>query len=200
LPSITQATWTLTPETYRAWENGGVIAPLPRAPEARLRHVLVVGGALAEWREFDRWTLRLSELGKVADHAGASWLTLHPYAGDGEPMATRTMTVGSCLVSADPSTDGRGRLVAAMRSVAAAGRPLTEESIAVAVNAPAEADPDLIVVLGTSDRLPPSLVWELAYGELVYVDVAWPELHAHHLEEAVNAFAARHRRFGGLDG
>ena len=34
--------------------------------------------------------------------------------------------------------------------------------------APADVEPDLIVILGPHDRLPPSLVWELAYGELVF--------------------------------
>ena len=37
---------------------------------------------------------------------------------------------------------------------------------------PADVEPDLVLVLGPPTRLPPSLVWELAYGELVFVPVA----------------------------
>ena len=43
------------------------------------------------------------------------------------------------------------------------------------------AEPDLVVVLGPPTRLPPSLVWELAYGELVFVAVGWRDLGAAHL-------------------
>ena len=57
----------------------------------------------------------------------------------------------------------------------------------------------VIVVLGESTRLPPSLVWELAYGELVFHPMAWHELSPDHLVEAIADFARRQRRFGGLD-
>jgi undecaprenyl diphosphate synthase len=60
-------------------------------------------------------------------------------------------------------------------------------------------EPDLVLLLGTDDRLPTSLVWELAYSELVYIDVSWRDLAAVHLAEAIGAFQGRHRRFGGLD-
>ena len=57
----------------------------------------------------------------------------------------------------------------------------------------------LIVVLGESTRLPPSLVWELAYGELVFHPMEWHELSPDHLLEAIADFARRQRRFGGID-
>ena len=48
-------------------------------------------------------------------------------------------------------------------------------------------------------RLPPSLVWELAYAELVFLDAPWSALDSEHLEMAVDDFRRRNRRFGGLD-
>jgi undecaprenyl diphosphate synthase len=60
-------------------------------------------------------------------------------------------------------------------------------------------EPDLILVLGRSDRLPTSLVWELAYSELVYEGIAWSELRPEHLAASFDEFRLRHRRFGGLD-
>jgi len=56
-----------------------------------------------------------------------------------------------------------------------------------------------VLVLDTGTRLPESLVWELAYSELVYVPVAWADLEPQHLTDAIDAFHNRHRRFGGLD-
>jgi undecaprenyl diphosphate synthase len=53
--------------------------------------------------------------------------------------------------------------------------------------------------VGPDSDLPSTLVWELAYCELVYLDVPWADLHTEALEMAVAEFAGRHRRFGGLD-
>jgi len=167
-----------------------------------LRHVIVVGGSATEWEATaaERWSVLVEELGKVADHVGASWLTLRPFGGE-HPAGVSVSDghVGGCLVHVDARTDGRVALAEAVEALRRSGAPITEASIAAAMNAPAEADPDLVVVLGSAHRLPLSLVWELAYSELVFLDVDWPQLSASHLVEAIDSFAHRHRRFGGID-
>ena len=168
-----------------------------------LRHVIVVGGSTLEWSEVpdDVWQVRLAELGKVADHVGASWLTLRPFDGPSQqslPMH-RELPVGACMVTADAQADGRERLALVARQLHAAGVAITEASISAALNAPALADADLVVLVGAQHRMPPSLVWELAYSELVYVDTTWPHFGPGHLDEAIGSFARRHRRFGGID-
>ena len=44
------------------------------------------------------------------------------------------------------------------------------------------------------------LLWELAYSELVFTDVLWPDFRREHLREAVREFQARDRRFGNTKG
>jgi undecaprenyl diphosphate synthase len=100
---------------------------------------------------------------------------------------------------AQPDEDGRARLTRAVAGLQAANAPITEASIDAALNAPALADPDLVVVVGAKHRLPPSLVWELAYSELVFVDTNWQHFGPGHLDEAIVSYARRHRRFGGID-
>lgn len=177
---------------------------VPLTDQVPLHHVIVVGGTAGEWAGMsdDQWASRLGELGKVADHAGVQWLLLRPYGpGDGgSTMAgERSLHVGNCLVVARPESDGRRRLTAAVAALQADGAAITEVSIGARLNAPAEADPDLVVVLAPSHRMPPSLVWELAYSELVFVDEEWQHFAASQLDEAMAAFAQRHRRFGGVD-
>jgi len=48
-------------------------------------------------------------------------------------------------------------------------------------------------------RLPPSLVWELAYGELVFDPTPLAEFGAEHVRTAIEEFHGRRRRFGGLE-
>lgn len=179
--------------------------PVPTSAEQQLRHVMVVGGTVAEWGRLDdeQWAQRVATLGSVAAAAGACWLSLRPFERGADADAARPVHhsvvdhVG-CVVIVDPTPDGRERLVVALRKLAESDH-LTEPAVAAALLAPASTEPDLILVLGPHDRLPSSLVWELAYSELVYVDTPWAELCADDLIDAITTFRQRHRRFGGLD-
>ncbi|MCB0980050.1 MAG: undecaprenyl diphosphate synthase family protein [Acidimicrobiaceae bacterium] len=170
-------------------------------PAPAPRHVIVVVGTVEEWSALPEtaWDTLLDDLGKAADHAGTEWLIVRPTGGSGGDGVVRERQVGGCLVLADPEGDGRVRVAGAAERLRAAGEAITEEAVSAALNRPAETDPDLVVVDGPSHRLPTSLVWELAYSELVFVDVPFTEFGARHLEHAVAAFTHRHRRFGGID-
>lgn len=171
--------------------------------EVALHHVLLVGGTLAEWRSLsnDQWSGLLDDLGKAVDAVGGRWLTLRPLdtASPGASDVRRERIVGGCTVSADPETDGRRRFAAAAEAIRSAGGPIDEATLDERLNTPAQADPDLVVVLAPADRLPAALVWELAYGELVYLTVPWSSVTAEHLERAAVSYANRHRRFGGVE-
>ena len=47
-------------------------------------------------------------------------------------------------------------------------------------------------------RLSNFLLWEAAYAELVFQDVLWPDYGAEQLKAALDAFAARDRRYGAV--
>jgi hypothetical protein len=197
------------------WNNGVVdvdvaSTPLPEPGGAELadstrqflRHVMVVGGTLREWNDLgdERWSQRVDTLGAIVDQAGASFLTLRAFE-QGEDAVEQDWwerRIGNCHVMIDPCGDGRERFAEAMRRLHP-DEPVNEATVAEALYAPADCEPDLILVLGVPDRLPPSLVWELAYGELVFVSLTWDALAAENLVDAIADFAQRERRFGGLD-
>jgi undecaprenyl diphosphate synthase len=58
--------------------------------------------------------------------------------------------------------------------------------------------PALDLLIRTSGELRVSnfMLWELAYAELVFVDVLWPEFRRQHLYKCLEEYAARERRFG----
>jgi undecaprenyl diphosphate synthase len=58
--------------------------------------------------------------------------------------------------------------------------------------------PALDLLIRTSGELRVSnfMLWELAYAELVFVDVLWPEFRRQHLYKCIEEYAARERRFG----
>jgi undecaprenyl diphosphate synthase len=101
---------------------------------------------------------------------------------------------------------GRAELADAARAIArdvAAGRldpdRVDERALARHLYLPDAPDPDLLVRTSGEYRLSNYLLWQLAYAELYFTDVLWPDFRREHLFEAVREYQRRERRFGGLD-
>lgn len=58
-------------------------------------------------------------------------------------------------------------------------------------------DPDLMIRTSGEQRLSNYLLWQLAYSELYFTDVFWPDFDAAELKKAVDWYGQRTRRFGG---
>ncbi|MEO5348444.1 MAG: isoprenyl transferase [Magnetococcus sp. YQC-3] len=98
---------------------------------------------------------------------------------------------------------GRQELVDAVRRMvrdAAAGRlaaeQVTEDLVAQHLTTAGMEDPDLLIRTGGEQRISNFLLWQMAYTELVFLPVYWPDFDAHHLQQAIEEFAGRERRFG----
>jgi undecaprenyl diphosphate synthase len=96
----------------------------------------------------------------------------------------------------------REALLAAAGRVAqgvAPSREAFEQSLYEAIHAPSGTrDVDLLIRTGGEQRLSDFLLWESAYAELYFTGVQWPDFSEADLAAAVQAFAARERRYGGL--
>jgi undecaprenyl diphosphate synthase len=94
---------------------------------------------------------------------------------------------------------GRAELVEAARRLLEDGvdpARLDEEALAERLYAPEIGDVDLLVRTSGELRLSNFLLWEAAYAELVFTDTLWPDFDVEDLRAAVEAYAARQRRFG----
>ena len=58
--------------------------------------------------------------------------------------------------------------------------------------------PDFIIRTGGEERLSNFLLWEAAYAELYFTPVFWPDFNEEELDKALESYAKRERRFGGL--
>jgi undecaprenyl diphosphate synthase len=100
---------------------------------------------------------------------------------------------------------GRAEIVDAVRRLAEeakAGaidpRKIDERSIARRLYTPDMPDPDLLIRTSGEMRISNFLLWEVAYSELWFTPVFWPDFNREHLFEAIRDFQKRERRFGGL--
>ena len=64
--------------------------------------------------------------------------------------------------------------------------------------APDMPDPDLVIRTSGEYRISNFLLWELAYSELIFTPIYWPDFRRQHLFDAVREYQARDRRFGGI--
>ncbi len=98
---------------------------------------------------------------------------------------------------------GRGELVNAMTDIARkvqAGSlhpaEITEQTVSEHTWLAACPEPDLFVRTGGEQRLSNYLLWHLAYTELAFTDTLWPDFDGAELNEIINHYASRQRRFG----
>lgn len=59
-------------------------------------------------------------------------------------------------------------------------------------------EPDLLIRTSGEQRISNFLLWQCAYSELVFTDTLWPDFDREDLEQAVQDFARRERRFGAI--
>ena len=60
-------------------------------------------------------------------------------------------------------------------------------------------DPDIVIRTGGDFRISNFLLWQSAYSEFFILDTLWPDFSKKELEEVINEFRKRNRRFGGLN-
>jgi undecaprenyl diphosphate synthase len=73
----------------------------------------------------------------------------------------------------------------------------TEEEFAARLYAPDMHDPDLLIRTSGEQRTSNFLPWQCAYSELVFTPVLWPDFSRQDLQDALQEYDARQRRFGG---
>lgn len=109
----------------------------------------------------------------------------------------RTMTLTICF-----NYGGRAEIIDAVRELVEAGvsaDKITERAISSHLYFPEMPDPDLVIRTSGEYRISNFLLWELAYSELVFSEVLWPDFRRDNLYFAIREYQGRDRRFGGLD-
>jgi undecaprenyl diphosphate synthase len=88
---------------------------------------------------------------------------------------------------------GRAEILDAARTFTSG----TEDDFRAHLYAPDMHDPDLIIRTSGERRISNYLLWQGAYAELVFRDELWPDFSREALEQSLEAYTARSRRFGG---
>ena len=100
---------------------------------------------------------------------------------------------------------GRDEIARAARRIAAAAlrgdiapESITSETFAGFLDTAGMPDPDLVIRTSGEQRMSNFLPWQSTYSELVFLQCYWPDFTREHFVDAMQQFAARERRFGGV--
>ena len=94
---------------------------------------------------------------------------------------------------------GRDEIVyAANRLLESGKRRITEEDLSASLYTAESPELDMIVRTGGDLRISNFLLWQAAYAELYFTDKLWPDFKESDVDEAVENFKNRKRRFGGV--
>ena len=162
---------------------------------ALLRHYL-----RGEIAELHRNGVRLKVIGQIARFAPdiVSMIEHAEAATRDNPRITLTIAL---------SYGGRAEIVAAVRAIAAqvaCGKldpeTVDEEWISRHLFTADLPDPDLLIRTSGEQRISNFLLWQCAYSELVFTKTLWPDFSKHDLDQAIDDFCGRERRYGASVG
>ena len=185
-----------------------------------LAHILVCAGTVVEWLKTtsDQWKVQIDALVRSVSGVGVRWLSIYPYSGQvsaierteicnaiisvfgGQRSGDRVSIISDhgLAVVVDTCANGQERFVNAVAQLSSS-QEIDEDKLAATLLSQASGEPDLVLVLGSPTQVPESLMWELAYSELVFLNVPWLQCDVEHIQMAIGDFQRRDRRFGGVD-
>jgi undecaprenyl diphosphate synthase len=139
---------------------------------------------IGDWRKLapDIVTLIEEAIAKTADNSGLTFIIAINYGSHNE-------IVDAARRIATDIADGRLEAGA-----------LNEEIFAGYLHTSGIPDPDLIIRTSGEQRLSNFLLWQAAYAELIFMDLLWPDFNKASLEQAIDEYQGRERRYGGRPG
>lgn len=93
---------------------------------------------------------------------------------------------------------GQWDIVQAAQALADQGKLITAEGIESGLDTAGIPAPDLLIRTGGEKRISNFLLWQLAYTELYFCETLWPDFDDKAFRKAIQWFATRQRRFGGV--
>lgn len=150
-----------------------------------------------EEKRIDEDKIRFKTMGRLEDLPSKTRLHLKQLEKKTENNKGLTLTLAL-------SYGGRCEIVDAVNSILEKNskeklkEKIDEETFKNYLYLPELPDPDLLIRTSGEYRISNFLLWQIAYTELIILDVLWPDFKKEHLFEAILDYQKRERRYGGI--
>ena len=122
-----------------------------------------------------------------------------------EEMEEETKDFDAMILTVAISYSARWELTDAMKRIAGEVKDgtlkpedITEDVISQRLSTNYMPDPDLLIRTGGEVRISNYLLWQIAYTELYFTPVLWPDFRKEHLIEAIETYKTKQRRYGKI--
>lgn len=110
--------------------------------------------------------------------------------------STMTITVALSYSSRWELTDCMQKIAAKVEAGELKAKDITEQTIIDNMDSGFQPDPDLLIRTGGDIRISNYMLWQIAYSELYFTSVYWPDFNEQELIKAIEYFNTKQRRFG----
>lgn len=110
--------------------------------------------------------------------------------------STMTITVALSYSSRWELTDCMQKIAAKVEAGELKAKDITEQTIIDNMDSGFQPDPDLLIRTGGDIRISNYMLWQIAYSELYFTSVYWPDFNEQELVKAIEYFNTKQRRFG----
>lgn len=171
-----------------------------RRPEAEVNDLMGLLKAFIrrDMAELHRENVRVRVIGDRASLKG----DIRSLLEEAEHMTRNNTKLTLVIAFNYGSRDEIARAASSLARDVAEGRldasAITPEMISARLDTAGIPDPDLIIRTSGEERLSNFLLWQAAYSEFLFVPDYWPDFDRQHFFSAIEQYATRDRRFGGL--
>lgn len=157
---------------------------------------LLVNTVVKELDELDQNAVRLNAIGDLESLPEGCRNTLHEAMARTASHSRITLTLALSYRSRWELVEAVRRLAKEVRSGALDAEAITEAHLSAALCTADMPDPELLIRTSGEQRISNFLLWQIAYAELWFTPVLWPDFRKEHLFQAILDFQGRERRFG----
>jgi len=159
---------------------------------------LLIQALRREARTFHENDIRLNAIGSIDQLPDKAQEELQSLIADTQDHKRMTLTLALSYSGRWDLTDAMRKLARQVEEGTLKPEDIDQDLICRSLSTDAIPDPDLLVRTGGEQRISNYMLWQMAYTELYFTQVYWPEFRRQHLFEAVADFQDRERRFGGV--
>ena len=142
--------------------------------------------------------IRLNAIGNTGRLPGVVRAVLDPLRRDTDKAHEMTLTLALSYGGREEIADAARELAENVARGTMRPEDVTCEALHKLMPSLQVGDPDLVIRTGGERRVSNFLLYGLAYAELHFADVLWPDFDTEHLYEAIHSYQARERRFGAV--
>ncbi|MCL4126652.1 UNVERIFIED_CONTAM: hypothetical protein GTU68_056533 [Idotea baltica] len=157
---------------------------------------LLVSSLRKELKTFNKNNVRLNTIGNIASLPKKARKELEETISKTQKNTGLTLTLALSYGSREELTNAMKEIAIKVKNNIISPENIDDTIINTHLYTHNLPDVDLLIRTSGEQRISNFLLWQIAYAELYFIDVFWPNFNEHHLAEAIKNYQNRERRFG----